>query len=86
MPFLTSNKYPLTTKIMTMKNIYQRPEIWVEELKMESPLFANTVTDIVGKSGTNTIFGYGGGGNGGARAGENDLWDDEEEESDWNHL
>ena len=45
---------------------------------MPIQVIAATVTDIKGKSGENTIFGYGGGGNGPARAEENNLWEDEE--------
>ena len=44
-----------------MKKIYIQPEIWVEELKAESPLLANSITNVIGKSGSETIFGYGGG-------------------------
>ena len=69
-----------------MKKIYIQPEIWVEELKAESPLLANSITNVIGKSGSETIFGYGGGGSGPARAGENHLWDDEEYDSNWDNL
>ena len=62
------------------------PEIWVEELKMESPLLVNSVTNIIGKSGESTIFGFGGGSSGPARAGENHLWDDEDDDTSWDNL
>lgn len=65
---------------------YCKPEIWVEKLEIESPLLANTITDIKGVTGGTTILGYGGGGNGPARSGENNLWDDEEEDSGWDNL
>lgn len=72
--------------MITMKKNYQKPKIWVEELKMESPLLGgsliNQVTNVIG----NTSIGYGGGGSGPARAGENSLWDDEEDESEWGHI
>ena len=68
------------------KQTYKRPEIWVEGLEIESPLLTNTITDIQGKSGGVTIFGYGGGGNGPARAGESGLWDDEDDGSAWDQL
>jgi len=48
-------------------------------------VIAATVIDIMGKSGSETIFGYGGGGSGPARAGENNLWDDDDD-SDWDQL
>ena len=69
-----------------MKKTYMQPEIWVEEIKAESPLLVNSITNIVGKSGSETIFGYGGGGSGPARAGENHLWDDEDDDTDWDQL
>ena len=61
-----------------------QPEIWVEVLTVENPLLAlsNEVTSTAGNSG---II-YGGGGNGPARAGENSLWDDEDDGSDWDQL
>ena len=65
---------------------YIIPEIWVEELKTESALLVNSITNVEGKSGGGTIFGYGGGGNGSARAGENDFWDDDDEDSRWDQL
>lgn len=70
-----------------MKKTYIQPEIWAEELKAESPLLVNSITNIIGKSDSETIIGYGGGGSGGARAGESALWDDDEEnDSGWDHL
>ena len=50
----------------------------------ENPLLAlsNEVTSTAGNSG---II-YGGGGNGPARAGENTLWDEEDDGSDWDQL
>ena len=68
-----------------MKKTYQQPEIWVEELEMEIPLL-ESLRDVQGKSGNETIFGYGGGGIGPARAGESNLWEDEEDDSGWNQL
>lgn len=47
---------------------------------------SDTLINIQGKSGGETIFGYGGGGNGPARSGENNLWDDEDNGSDWDNL
>ena len=69
------------------KQAYLTPEIWVEELKTESPLLVNSVTGIQTNLGTSTL-GYGGGGSGPARAGENHLWDDEnvDEGSNWDQL
>ena len=68
-----------------MKKIYQQPEIWVEELKMESPLLGNSVKSIQTNLGESTLK-YGGDGNGGARAGESNLGDDEEDNSVWDNL
>ena len=68
-----------------MRKTYQQPEIWVEELKMESPLLGNSVKSIQTNLGESTL-GYGGGGNGNARAGESNLWDDEEDNSGWDNL
>ena len=70
-----------------MKKIYQAP--CIETAEMESFQVLNgsdTLTNIQGKSGGETIFGYGGGGNGPARSGENNLWDDEDNGSDWDNL
>ena len=69
-----------------MRSIYQRPEIQVEELKMESPLLGNSITNIQTNLGESTLR-LGGGSNGGARAGESHLWDDDEEDdSSWDTL
>lgn len=69
-----------------MRSIYQRPEIQVEELKMESPLLGNSITNIKTNLGESTLR-LGGGSNGGARAGESHLWDDDEEDdSSWDTL
>lgn len=67
-----------------MKKTYIRPGIGVEELKMESVLQANSkkVTNTAGNAG----IGYRGGGNGPARAGENHLWDEEDDDNDWDQL
>ena len=65
-----------------MRKNYQKPEIWMEEIKMESPLLGS-ITKIEGKSGNDIILNYEGGGSGPARAGESGLWD-EEEDSEWN--
>ena len=66
-----------------MKKNYQEPEIWVEEVVLEGCI-AQQISSIRG----NTSLGYGGGGSGPARAGENDLWDDENEDEDskWDQL
>ena len=66
-----------------MKKNYQEPEIWVEEVVLEGCI-AQQISNIRG----NTSLGYGGGGSGPARAGENDLWDDENEDEDskWDQL
>ena len=68
-----------------MKKIYQRPEIWVETLETESPLLVDSITTIKTNLGESTLI-YGGGGNGSARAGESNLWDDEEYDSNWDNL
>ena len=68
-----------------MRSIYQQPEIWVEELMMENPLLVKSITAIKTNLGESTLS-YGGGGNGNARAGESNLWDDEEDNSDWDSL
>ena len=69
-----------------MKKTYMQPEIWVEELKAESQVLAdsplNQVTNVTGN--TNII--YCGGGSGPARAGVYHLWDDEEDDTDWDQL
>ena len=68
-----------------MRSIYQRPEIQVEELKMESPLLGESLTKQV-TNVTGSGISYGGGGSGSARAGENHLWDDEDDDSGWDQL
>ncbi len=68
-----------------MRKTYQQPEIWVEELKMENQVLAGSVKDIQTNLGESTLK-YGGGGDGPARAGENNLWDDEEDDSGWDNL
>ena len=68
-----------------MKKTYQQPEIEISAI-VPIQVIAATVTDIIGKSGENTIFGFGGGGSGPARAGENHLWDDEDDDTDWDQL
>ena len=67
-----------------MKKTYMQPEIWVEELGTECPLLgtSNKVTSTAGNSGIK----YGGGASGPARAGENRLWDDEDDDSSWDQL
>ena len=67
-----------------MKKTYIRPEIGVEKLSMESQILAGTNNMITNVTGAG--FGYGGGGSGLARTGESHLWDDEEEDSDWDQL
>ena len=49
-------------------------------------MLGNTITNIQGKSGDATIFEYGGGGSGPARAGESGLWDDEDGGSAWDQM
>ena len=68
-----------------MKKTYIRPGIWVEELKMDSPLLGESLTKQV-TNVTGSGIGYGGGGSGPARAGENHLWDDEDDDSNWDQL
>ena len=68
-----------------MKMTYQQPEIEISAI-VPIQVIAATVTDIIGKSGENTIFGFGGGGSGPARASENHLWDDEDDDTDWDQL
>ena len=69
-----------------MRKTYQRPEIWVEELMAENSLLGNTVSNIQTNLGNSTLR-LGGGSNGGARAGESHLWDDnEEDDSSWDTL
>ena len=67
-----------------MKKTYMQPEIWVEELVTECPLLgeSNRVTSTAGNSGIK----YGGGFSGQARAGEGQLWDDENDDSAWDQL
>lgn len=67
-----------------MKETYQAPHI--ESTAIEPlQVIAATVKSIEGKSGENTIFYYGGGGSGPARADENHLWDDDGD-SGWDQL
>ena len=67
-----------------MKKTYIQPTIWVDELGTECPLLglSRTVTNTDG----NGELIYRGGGAGPARAGENDLWDDENDDSAWDQL
>ena len=69
---------------MTMKKTYQKPEIWVEELKTESPLLGTSDSKVT-KTAGNAEIKYGGGGSGPARAGENSLWDDDDD-SGWGGM
>ena len=67
-----------------MKKTYIRPEIGIEKLDTESQLLATSnkqVTNVIGSG-----LGYGGGGSGPARAGENHLWDDDDDDSGWDQL
>jgi hypothetical protein len=66
-----------------MKKNYQSP--LVIELKAEACGLL-TESNVVTSTGGNSGIGYGGGGNGPARAGENALWDDEDDGSDWDQL
>ena len=68
-----------------MRKNYQKPEIWVEELKMENQVLAGSPTRQV-TNVTGSGISYGGGGSGSARAGENHLWDDEDDDSGWDQL
>ena len=68
-----------------MKKTYIRPGIGVEELKVESPLLGDSLTKQV-TNVTGSGIGYGGGGSGPARAGDNALWDDEDDDNDWDQL
>ena len=68
-----------------MKKTYQQPTIEITAI-VPTQVIAATVTDIMGKSGSETIFGYGGGGSGPARAGVNHLWDVEDDDTDWDQL
>ena len=63
-----------------------QPEIWAEELKIESPLLGDSLTKQVTNVTGNSSIGYAGGGSGPARAGENHLWDDEDDDTDWDQL
>ena len=65
------------------KKTYIRPEIWVGEMEMKSPLLAGSdkMTSTTGNSG---II-YEGAGNAPARAGENCLWDDDDD-SGWDKM
>ena len=67
-----------------MKKTYIQPEIWVEELDTESQLLATSNEQVINVIGSG--FGYGGGGSGTARAGENHLWDEEDDDNDWDQL
>ncbi len=66
-----------------MKKSYLQPEIWVEELAFEG-----NIAQQVSKIESQTGISYGGGGSGPAFAGDNPLWDDEDEDEDnqWDHL
>ena len=68
-----------------MKKTYIRPGIGVEELKLESPLLGESLTKQV-TNVTGSGISYGGGGSGSARAGENHLWNDEDDDTDWDQL
>lgn len=49
-------------------------------------VIAATIFNIEGMSVEETIIGFGGGGNGPAKAGENCLWDDEDDGAVWDCL
>ncbi len=68
-----------------MKKTYQQPTIEITAI-VPTQVIAATVTNIIGMSGSETIFCYGGGGSDPARAGENHLWDDEDDDTDWDQL
>lgn len=68
-----------------MKKTYQAP--CIETTAIEPILMKNaSIIDVKGMSSGEQIFGYGGGGNGPARSGESNLWDDEEDGSGWDDL
>ena len=67
-----------------MKKTYIRPEIGVEELGVESQILADSPTNVI--TNVTGSFGYGGGGSGPARAGESRLWDEEDEDFEWDQL
>ncbi len=69
-----------------MKKTYKQPEIWVEVLTTESPLLGLSGDDKVTSIKGNTNIIYGGGGNGAARAGGSQIWDDEDDGSAWDQL
>ena len=52
---------------------------------MENQVLAGSPTRQV-TNVTGAGLGYGGGGTGSARAGESNLWDDEEDDSSWDTL
>lgn len=60
------------------------PEIWLENLTTESPLLGDSQKEVI-KTDGNAALNYGGGGSGPARAGEGNLWEDNDD-SDWDHL
>lgn len=71
-----------------MKKTYMQPEIWVEKMNAEYQVMAGSPrpTDEVTSISTKEDIGitYGGAGNGSARAGESQIWDDEGDDSAWN--
>ena len=69
-----------------MKKSYQRPEIWIEEMAFEGSIADGIVSNVKakGSNGEDLGFVFGGGSSTPARADENNLWDDDEEDSGWN--
>jgi hypothetical protein len=69
-----------------MKKNYQKPLIEITSIE-PFHVIADTVINFEGKSSDGTtILNYGGGGNGPARSGESNLWDDEDDGSNWDSL
>ena len=60
-------------------------KIWIENMMIESPVLGDSLTKQVTNATGNSGIVYGGGGSGPARAGENNLWDDDDE-SKWDNL
>jgi hypothetical protein len=55
-------------------------------MNTENPILAGGIPDRQVTNVTGAGLGYGGGGTGSARAGESNLWDDEEDDSGWDNL
>ena len=69
-----------------MKKTYITPEIGVKRMNTESPLLVDSPTKQV-TNVTGSDLGYGGGGgNSPARGSDNNIWDDSDNDSDWDGL